>query len=87
MLLNSISSSIISPSAVSSSAISMTTTPGLQQYCALVIAGLIILYSLKEVLSSSEIWNKYLNNSFNLAIIPLVLCFVMIVVYKAMEII
>jgi len=87
MLLSSVASSIISPSAVSSSAISMTTSPGLPQYSALVIAGLFILYSLREILSSSEIWNKYLNNSFNLAIIPLVLCFAMIVAYKAMEII
>ena len=73
------------PSAVSSSVISMTTSPGLPQYSGLVIAGLFILYSLREILSSSEIWNKYLNNSFNLAIIPLILCFAMIVAYKAME--
>ena len=85
MLLSSVASSIISPSVVSSSAISMTTSPGLPQYSALVIAGLFILYSLREILSSSEIWNKYLNNSFNLAIIPLVLCFAMIVAYKAMK--
>lgn len=87
MLLSSISSTIISPSAGSSSAVLMTTTPSLPQYSALVIAGLFIIYSLREVLSSSEVWNKYLNNSFNLAIIPLILCFAMIVAYKTMEIV
>lgn len=92
MLLSSICSSIILPSAVSSSSISssaipMTMSTGLPQYSALVIAGLFIIYSLREVLSSSEIWNKCLDDSFKLAIIPLILCFVMVVTYKVTEII
>ncbi|WP_440946584.1 hypothetical protein ACSAZL_21530 [Methanosarcina sp. T3] len=79
--------SIISSSAISSSAISMITSPGLPQYGASVAVGLITLLSLKEVLSASEYWNKYLNSSFNLAIVPLLLSFMGIVVFKVVEII
>lgn len=75
-------SSIISSSAISSSAISMVTTPGLPQYGASIVVGLIALLSLKEIISASEKWNKYLNISFNVAIIPLLLSFVCLVAYK-----
>ncbi len=77
MLLSSISSSIVS-SAAASSAISMVTTPGLPQYGAAIVAGLIVLLSLREVLSASERWNKHLNSSFNQAIFPLLFSFVAI---------
>ena len=86
MLLSSISSSIISSSAASS-AISMVTTPGLPQYGAAVVVGLIALLSLKEVLSASDKWNKRLNSSFNMAIIPLLFSFAAIVFFKVGEII
>jgi len=65
----------------------MITSPGLPQYGALVVGALIILLSLKEVLSASQTWNKYLNNSFNLAILPLVFCFFAILVFRVVEII
>jgi hypothetical protein len=86
MLLSSISSSIVSSSAASS-AISMVTTPGLPQYGAAVVVGLIALLSLKEVLSASDKWNKRLNSSFNMAIIPLLFSFAAIVIFKVGEII
>ena len=70
--------SIIS-SAISSSAISMTIDLGLPQYGAAVVVGLIVLLCLREVLSASRYWTKSLNSSFNLAIMPLLLCFVLIV--------
>ena len=79
--------SIISSSAISSSAISMITSPGLPQYGAAVVVGLIVLLSLKEILSASEQWNKYLNESFNMAILPLILSFVGIVTFKVATII
>lgn len=85
MLLSSISS-IVSSSAASS-AISMVTTPGLPQYGAAVVVGLIALLSLKEVLSASDKWNKRLNSSFNMAIIPLLFSFAAIVIFKVGEII
>jgi len=85
-------SSIISPSAVSSSviyssSISMITRPGCPQYGATVFFVLIILIFLKEILLSSQTWSKYLNSSFNLAIIPFIFCFAAVVAYKIMMII
>jgi hypothetical protein len=80
-------SSIISSSAISSSAISMITSPGLPQYGAAVVVGLIVLLSLKEILSASKRWSKSLNNSFNVAILPLFFIFVLIVVCTIAEIV
>lgn len=74
--------SIISSSAISSSAISMITSPGLPQYGASVVIGLIVLLSLKEVLSASEHWNKSLESSFNQTILPLIFSFVAIIFFK-----
>lgn len=82
MLLSSIVSS-----AAASSAVTMITAPGLPQYGAAIVVGLIALLSLKEVLSASEKWNRYLNNSFNMAILPLLCCFVFIVLFKVEHII
>ncbi|MHB8101814.1 MAG: hypothetical protein ACYDEF_06495 [Methanosarcina sp.] len=79
--------SIISSSAISSSAISMITSPGLPQYGAAVVVGLIALLSLKEVLSATGHWSKSLSSSFNLAIMPLLLCFVAIIGYQITTII
>jgi hypothetical protein len=79
--------SIISSSAISSSAIAISTTPGLTQYGSAVVAGLIMFLCFKEVLSTSERWNRNLNNSFNMVILPMVLCFVTIVAYKVNTII
>lgn len=79
--------SMISSSAISSSAISMVTTPGLPQYGSAIVVGLIALLSLKEVLSASKYWNGRLSNSFNLAIVPLLFSFTAIVIFKVAEII
>jgi hypothetical protein len=65
----------------------MVTTPGLPMYGASVVIGLISLLSLKEVLSASEKWNSSLNSSLNLAILPLLLVFGGIVLYKASQIV
>lgn len=84
--VNILLSSIVSSSAASS-VVSMITTPGLPQYGAAVVVGLIALLSLKEVVSSSEKWNKHLNNYFNQAIIPLLFSFGAIVYFKVNAII
>jgi hypothetical protein len=68
-------------SITSCSAVSMITSPSLPQYGSAVIVGLIMLLCLKEILSTSERWNRNLNSSFNLVIIPLLLCFTAIVAY------
>jgi hypothetical protein len=65
----------------------MVTSPGLPQYGAVVVVGLIALLSLKEVLSASKEWNTSLNSSFNLVILPLLFCFGAIVFFKVSEII
>jgi len=79
--------SIISSSAISASAVSMITTPGLPNYGASVVIGLIGILSLKEVFSASEKWNNSLSSSFNLAILPLLLCFAGIVSFKILDVI
>jgi hypothetical protein len=60
----------------------MVTTPGLTQYGALVVVGLIILLSLREILSATNYWNKSLSSSFNMAAAPLFICFVAIVLFQ-----
>lgn len=74
--------SIVSSSAISSSAVSMITSPGLPQFGASVVVGLLIVLSLKEILSASEQWNKNLNASFNMTILPLIVVFVGIIIFK-----
>lgn len=72
-------------SVISSSAISMVTTPGLPLYGTSVVLGLIALLSIKEVLSASKKWSNSLNSSLNLAILPLLLVFGGTVLYKILE--
>lgn len=79
--------SIISSSAISASAISMVSSPGLPPLGAAVVVGLIALLSLKEILSASEHWNKSLESSFNVTILPLLFSFVAIVAFKVAEVI
>lgn len=79
--------SVISSSAISASAVSMITTPGLPQYGVSVVIGLIGLLSLKEIFSASEKWSNSLSSSFNLAILPLLLCFAGIVSFSILNII
>jgi hypothetical protein len=59
----------------------MITSPGLPEYGVAAVVGLIVLLSLKEVLSASEHWNKSLNSSFNLAILPMFVCFACFILY------
>jgi hypothetical protein len=74
-------------SVVSCSAISAITSPELALYGKEAVIGLVILFSLKEIVSTSERWNRNLNSSFNLAIAPLLLCFVAIVAFTVETII
>lgn len=72
-------------SSISTSTISMITNPGLPQFGSSVVVGLIVLLSLKEVLPASEYWNKSIESSLNLPILPLLATFAAIVVYKTIE--
>jgi hypothetical protein len=67
--------------------ISMTTTPGLTQYGTLVIIGLIVLVSLKEILLESDKWNNFISLSFNVAILPLLLSFVGFLFFLVLKVI
>ncbi len=74
---------------ISSSAgiISATSTIGAPQLGVLGVIALIILLSLKEILSSSKSWNKFLERSMDMSILPLLIAFFAIVVLKVMEVI
>jgi hypothetical protein len=80
-------SSAVSSSAISSSAITMITAPGLPQYGVAMVSALIVILSLKEILSSSQKWNEYLNNSFNLVAVPFIFTFLMILLFNVEKII
>jgi len=84
-----LTSVISTTSAISSAAgaISMTTGIGLPEYGVLAVIGLILLLSAKEILSASSKWNRTLNTSLNMGIMPLLVAFVAIVVFKVAEIV
>lgn len=71
-------------SAVSSSSgiISATSTISAGQIGVLGVITLIILLSLKEVLSASGSWNKNLKCSLDMSLSPLLIAFIAIVVLK-----
>jgi len=72
-------------SIVSSSALSMITSPGLPEFGVVAVIGLMSFLSLKEVLSVSK-FGKALESSLNMGIVPLLISFIAILVYKIAEI-
>ncbi len=80
---------MLSSTIVSSSAgiISATSIIGASQLAVLGVVALIVLLSLKEILSASKSWNKYLACSLDMSILPLIIAFFAIVTLKVMEII
>jgi hypothetical protein len=85
MLASIISTSVISSSVISPS-VSMLNAPRLPEFGPIVIIGLILLLSFKEVLSRSNLYEKSLESSLNIGIAPLMISFTAIVVYKIVEI-
>lgn len=85
-LTSIISSSAVSSSAISSSALSMLTAPGLPEFGFIAVIGLISLLSFKEVLSESEHWGKALDSSLKMGIVPLLISFSAIIIFKIAEI-
>lgn len=79
---------MLSSTIVSSSAgiVSATSTIGASQLGVLGVVALIILLSVKEILSASKSWNKNLACSLDSGILPLLIAFFAIVVLKVMEI-
>lgn len=74
-------------SSAAAGVVSMTTPIGLPEYGVLAVVALILLLSAKEILSASEKWNKSLDCSLNMTILPLLVSFVAIVIFKISEII
>ncbi len=67
--------------------VTLTTPTGLPEYGVLAVVALILLLSAKEILSASEKWNRSLDCSLNMTILPLLVSFVAIVIFKISEII
>ncbi len=78
--------SVSSASSAVSSAISMTSVTGLAIGGVLATILLILLLSSKEILSASSYWNDEISNVFDTMILPLLLIFSSIVIFKISEI-
>lgn len=77
---------ILNTAASGVSACSVSTGIYYPEYGAIATVGLILLLSLKEVLSASSQWSRDLNGSLSVAILPLLLSFFGIVVFKVLAI-
>jgi len=94
-MLSTVSSAMSTMSATSalnvlsatSSATSMFATLGVSDVSIISVVCLIGLLAASEILSASKLWNKRLSTMLNLAIIPMVMTFFLIVGYKVMEVI
>ncbi|RQW81169.1 MAG: hypothetical protein EHM14_02095 [Methanothrix sp.] len=60
---------------------------GVSEVSVISVVCLIALLSASEILSASSLWNKRLATMLNLAIIPMVLTFCLIVCYKVVDVI
>ena len=86
MLTSITSGTVLSSSVVSTSAISMTTDIGLPQYGVPAVIAFIIMLSAKEILSASHIYNRAINCSMNMSILPLLVCFSAIILSNVVAI-
>jgi len=81
-MLASIVTSTTTTSSISRGVLPIITPVGLPEYGVLAIIVLIVLLSVREVLSVSPNWSKSLDCTLKMAIMPLVIVFVAIVVFK-----
>ena len=70
-----------------SSVVSMFSTLGVSEISIITVVCLIALLSASEILSASKMWNKRLATMLNMAIIPMVLTFFLIVGYKVLDVV
>jgi len=73
--------------ASTTSVVSTFATIGVSEVSIVTVICLIALLSASEILSASSHWNKRLSTMLNLAIVPMVLTFFLIVSYKVIEVI
>ncbi|MBP8623721.1 MAG: hypothetical protein KBI12_02605 [Methanothrix sp.] len=59
---------------------------GVSDISIVTVVCLIALLSASEILSASSCWNKRLSTMLNVAIVPMVLTFFLIVSYKVIEV-
>ena len=78
----SATSAVATSSMSTTSAISRFTSIGVAEVSVASVICLIVLLSASEILSASKLWNKHLALSLNMAILPLVVTFFGIVVFK-----
>ncbi|NMB86600.1 MAG: hypothetical protein GYA29_10265 [Methanothrix sp.] len=64
----------------------MFSVVGVSEISVVSVVCLIALLSASEILSASSLWNKRLSTMLNLAILPLVLTFFLIVGYKVVDV-
>jgi hypothetical protein len=69
------------------SVVSMFAQVGVPEMSIITVICLIALLSCSEVLSASKLWNKRLSMMLNLAILPMVLTFFSIVLFKVMDVV
>ena len=86
-MLTSSLTSTTTTGTVSMGVLSITSPVGLPEYGFLVVIVLILLLSIKETLSASEKWSKALECTLNMTIIPLVVTFIAIIIFKLSEMI
>jgi hypothetical protein len=74
--------SAVASATTSTGVTSMTTSMGLPEYGVLAIFALVTLLAAKLMLAASTKWNSAIECSLDMSIMPLVVCFAAIVVYK-----
>lgn len=71
----------------SSGEILVTTGTGLNEYSMLAVSALFPLLFAKQILSASDLWNKEMKCSLDMAIFPLLISLLAIVLFEIGEII
>ena len=84
-MLSTVSSTMSATS--TTSVVSTFATVGVSEISVVSVICLIALLSASEILSASTHWNKRLSSMLNLAIVPMVLTFFLIVSYKVLDIV
>ncbi|MGB3908795.1 MAG: hypothetical protein WBL02_10260 [Methanomethylovorans sp.] len=79
--------SVVASTTASGTVSSMTTATGLPEYGGLAALALVMLLCAKLMLAASTRWNNIIRCSLDMSIIPLLISFAAIVVYKIISII
>lgn len=86
-MLSSMLSTVSSTLSTTSAAASTFANIGISEISVVTVICLIALLSASEVLSATKHWNRRISTMFNIAIVPMVLTFFMIVGYKVIDVV